>query len=225
VEHARRLKQAGRRAVAAFTNGGGRPFSQLESRRRRHQLEMRGRQLGPRIAQGAARHLAAGQFPQNPVAHLEDLDMRTFDLSPLYRSTVGFDHVFGLLDSLAGADQQTYPPYNIERTGENAYRITMAVAGFGEGDLSLEAKENVLTVKGERKPETGDTEFLYRGIASRAFERRFQLADYVEVKGANLENGLLHIDLVREIPEAMKPRTITIGKGSANGKHIDRVAA
>jgi molecular chaperone IbpA len=186
---------------------------------------MRGRQLGPRVAGGAARSHAAAQFPKNPVAHLEDLAMRTFDLSPLYRSTVGFDHVFGLLDSLAGTDQQTYPPYNIERTGENAYRITMAVAGFGESDLSLEARENVLTVKGERKPETGDTEFLHRGIASRAFERRFQLADYVEVKGANLANGLLHIDLVREIPEAMKPRTIAIGKGTANGKHIDQVAA
>ena len=158
--------------------------------------------------------------------------MRTFDLNPLYRSTVGFDHLFGLLDSLAGDTRsETYPPYNIERTGENAYRITMAVAGFGSDDLSIEAKENVLTVKGEKKTETdGDgKEVLYRGIASRAFERRFQLADYVEVKGADLVNGLLHVDLVREIPEAMKPRSIAIrnGKAKANGKvtQIDQVAA
>ena len=153
--------------------------------------------------------------------------MRTFDLNPLYRSTVGFDRLFGLLDSLSGDTRgETYPPYNIERTGENAYRITMAVAGFGHDDLSIEAKENVLTVKGEKKPETQDDErdVLYRGIASRAFERRFQLADYVEVKGADLVNGLLHVDLVREIPEAMKPRSIAIGAGKAkgNGKVRDR---
>jgi molecular chaperone IbpA len=153
--------------------------------------------------------------------------MRSFDLTPFYRSTVGFDRVFGLLDQLADGSPQTYPPYNIERTGENAYRITMAVAGFGEGDLSIEAKENTLTVKGEKKSETEekDREFLYRGIGARTFERRFQLADHVEVKGANLENGLLHVDLVREIPEAMKPRTIAINKASGKVKHIDQVAA
>jgi molecular chaperone IbpA len=156
--------------------------------------------------------------------------MRTFDLTPFYRSTVGFDRVFGLLDQLADGSSQTYPPYNIERTGENAYRITMAVAGFGEGDLSIEAKESTLTVKGEKKSETEekDREFLYRGIGARTFERRFQLADHVEVKGATLENGLLHVDLVREIPEAMKPRTIAINKANgANGKvkQIDQVAA
>jgi molecular chaperone IbpA len=158
--------------------------------------------------------------------------MRTFDLNPLYRSTVGFDRLFGLLDSLSGPDAQvpTYPPYNIERTGENAYRITMAVAGFGQQDLSIEAKANVLTVKGEKKAESeGEKEVLHRGIASRAFERRFQLADYVEVKGANLVNGLLHVDLVREIPEAMKPRSIAIGSGSAKATskavEIDQVAA
>ncbi len=155
--------------------------------------------------------------------------MRTFDLTPFYRSTVGFDRVFGLLDSLSDGSAQTYPPYNIERTGENAYRITMAVAGFAEGDLSIESKENTLTVKGEKKSETEkeDREFLYRGIGSRAFERRFQLADHVEVKSASLENGLLHVDLVREIPEAMKPRTIAINGSKANGKvtQIDQVAA
>jgi molecular chaperone IbpA len=155
--------------------------------------------------------------------------MRTFDLNPLYRSTVGFDRMFSLLDSLSGTDgtAPTYPPYNIERTGENAYRVTMAVAGFGEADLSIEAKEDVLTVKGEKKGETAEkeTEFLYRGIASRAFERRFQLADHVEVKGASLENGLLHIDLVRNIPEAMKPRTISISNGKSKPVQIDQVAA
>lgn len=153
--------------------------------------------------------------------------MRTFDLTPFYRSTVGFDRLFGLLDSVADGTAQTYPPYNIERTGENAYRITMAVAGFGEGDLSLEAKENTLTVKGEKKTETEDKEreFLYRGIGARTFERRFQLADHVEVKSASLENGLLHVDLVREVPEAMKPRQIAINGGKAKVTQIDQVAA
>ncbi len=152
--------------------------------------------------------------------------MRTFDLTPFYRSTVGFDRLFSLLDSNLG-EPQTYPPYNIERTGENAYRITMAVAGFGESEMKIEARENTLTVTGEKaEQETKkEGEFLYRGIGSRAFERRFQLADHVEVKGATLENGLLHIDLVREIPEAMKPRTIAIGNGKAKAKQIDQVAA
>ena len=155
--------------------------------------------------------------------------MRSFDLNPLYRSTVGFDRMFNLLDSVGGVETSapTYPPYNIERTGENEYRVTMAVAGFGEDDLSIEAKENTLTVKGEKKSETEEKEnqFLYRGIAARAFERRFQLADHVEVKGATLENGLLHIDLVREIPEAMKPRTVAIGKARAKARQIDAAAA
>lgn len=147
--------------------------------------------------------------------------MRHVDFSPLYRSTVGFDRMFTMLDSLAQPDQsQTYPPYNIERTGENAYRITMAVAGFGEADLSIEAREHVLTVKGDRSDdgEKGSSDFLYRGIAKRAFERRFQLAEYVEVSGAKLENGLLHVDLVREIPEAMKPRRIEIAADSGAGE-------
>jgi molecular chaperone IbpA len=139
--------------------------------------------------------------------------MRHLDFSPLYRSTVGFDRLLSMLDNSA-QDTPSYPPYNIERTGENTYRITMAVAGFGENDLSIEAKEHALTVKGERGSETETGEVLYRGIAARAFERRFQLADFVEVKGASLENGLLHIDLSREIPEAMKPRKIEISNGS-----------
>ena len=141
--------------------------------------------------------------------------MRMFDLAPLYRSTVGFDRLFSMLD---GFDASTpgYPPYNIERTGENDYRISIAVAGFGENELSIESKENTLTVKGEKQTkEEANGEVLYQGIAARAFERAFQLADYVQVKSASLENGLLHIDLVREIPEAKKPRQIAIGSGSA----------
>ena len=143
--------------------------------------------------------------------------MRTFDLAPLYRSTVGFDRLFSMLDGFDAAPG--YPPYNIERTGENDYRITVAVAGFGENELSIEAKENTLTIKGEKQAkEDKDGEVLYQGIAARAFERAFQLADYVQVKGASLENGLLHVDLVREIPEAKKPRQIAIGNGKAVNK-------
>ena len=136
--------------------------------------------------------------------------MRTFDLAPLYRSTVGFDRLFSMLDQVSGFDAgSTYPPYNIERTGENAYRITVAVAGFTESDLSIEVRENALTLKGERKPE-GKAEFLHQGIAARAFERRFQLAEHVEVKAAKLENGLLHVDLEQIVPEEKKPRRISI---------------
>jgi molecular chaperone IbpA len=150
--------------------------------------------------------------------------MRTFDLSPLYRSTVGFDRLFSMLDGFDAAPG--YPPYNIERTGENDYRISVAVAGFGEHELSIEAKENTLTIKGEKQAQenrAGDV--LYQGIAARAFERVFQLADYVQVKGASLENGLLHVDLVREVPEAKKPRQITIGNGKSQPKAVEAKAA
>ncbi|WP_306027917.1 Hsp20 family protein [Stappia sp. MMSF_3263] len=147
--------------------------------------------------------------------------MRHLDFSPLYRSTVGFDRLLSMLDTSSSQDTPSYPPYNIERTGENAYRISMAVAGFGESDLTIEAKEHVLTIKGERNQEAETGEVLYRGIAARAFERRFQLADHVEVKGASLRNGLLHIDLVREIPEAMKPRKIEIGVSSGESRQIE----
>ncbi len=146
--------------------------------------------------------------------------MRTFDLAPLYRSTVGFDRLFSMLDNATGFDAAPgYPPYNIERTGEDAYRISVAVAGFGESDLSIETKENALTIRGEKQATDGEKpgEVLYQGIAARAFERRFQLADHVQVTGAKLENGLLHVELVREIPEAKKPRQIKIGNGVANG--------
>ena len=150
--------------------------------------------------------------------------MRHVDFSPLYRSTVGFDRLFSMLDQFAQPDNgQSFPPYNIERTGENAYRITMAVAGFAKGDLSIEAKANVLRVAGAKADDdkTESSEVLYRGIASRAFERRFQLADHVEVKGAGLENGLLHIDLVREIPETMKPRKIDITVSGNGARQIE----
>jgi molecular chaperone IbpA len=138
--------------------------------------------------------------------------MRHFDLTPLYRSTIGFDRLGSLLDTLGAfeGDTPSYPPYNIERVGENEYRISMAVAGFGEKDLTIELKENTLSIRGEKQAEVEHSTYLHRGIAGRSFERRFQLADHVVVKGANLENGLLHVDLVRELPEAMKPRTIPI---------------
>ena len=150
--------------------------------------------------------------------------MRAIDFAPLSRSTVGFDRLFSMLDTLGQPETApAYPPYNIERTGENAYRISMAVAGFAEDELSIESRESTLTVKGEKaeKAEGEGREYLFRGIAARSFERRFQLADHVEVKAASLENGLLHIDLVREIPEAMKPRRIDIAKGAKRVTQIE----
>ena len=153
--------------------------------------------------------------------------MLNYDLAPFYRSTVGFDRLFSILDRVAGGEQNapTYPPYNIERTGENAYRITLAVAGFGENELSVETRESTLTVRGSKETVQKDEkrDMLYQGIAARAFERRFQLADHVVVRGAASENGLLHIDLVREVPEAQKPRTIAIKKSGA--KTIEAVKA
>ena len=138
--------------------------------------------------------------------------MRTFDLTPLFRSTVGFDHLAQMLDATARLDEQafSYPPYNIEKLGEDAYRITMAVAGFGPDDLEIVAKDRSLTVSGKANQVQSGVQYLHRGVAGRAFERSFELADYVQVKGAALNNGLLHIDLAREVPEAMKPRTIAI---------------
>lgn len=154
--------------------------------------------------------------------------MRHVDFSPLYRSTVGFDRLFTMLDSLAQPDSgQTYPPYNIERTGEDAYRISMAVAGFSEDEIAIEAHRNVLSIMGERKDEgNGEgSEVLYRGIAARAFERRFQLADHVDVTGAKLKNGLLHIDLKRTIPEELKPRKIAISAAAdKSAKQIEAKA-
>src|SRR5208337_2079676 len=146
--------------------------------------------------------------------------MLNYDLSPFYRSTVGFDRLLSMLDKVVGSEQNApaYPPYNIERSGANAYRITLAVAGFGENELSVETRENTLTVRGSKEAGAKDEnrEVLYQGIAARAFERRFQLADHVLPTRAASENGLLHIDLVREIPEAQKPRTIAINSGKTS---------
>jgi molecular chaperone IbpA len=155
--------------------------------------------------------------------------MRTFDLTPFHRHTVGFDRLFSALDQLSGGDAggATYPPYNIEKTGDNQYRISIAVAGFAESDLTIVVKDAMLTVRGERKDAKDENcpEVLFQGIAARAFERRFQLADYVTVTGANLLNGLLHIDLMREVPEAKKPRIIAIGQsGERSRKAIEGLA-
>lgn len=144
--------------------------------------------------------------------------MRTYDFTPLYRSAVGFDRLAGLLESAARTSQENgWPPYNIETTGENAYRIEIAVAGFKPDELNIEVKENLLTVTGRKTANddaASERNFLHRGLAERDFERRFQLADYVVVKGADLVNGLLTVDLARELPEALKPRRIEIGGGS-----------
>lgn len=153
--------------------------------------------------------------------------MRSFDLSPLFRSTVGFDRLADMLDSVSQFDAgQTYPPYNIERTEENHYRISLAVAGFGDKDLDVEVKEGVLAVRGKRETDQDaqHSQYLYQGIAGRSFERRFQLAENVEVRGARLENGLLHIELERIVPEEKKPRRIDISNGSSPKTVIDAKA-
>lgn len=149
--------------------------------------------------------------------------MRHTDFSPFYRSAIGFDRLFQMLDTVADTDT-TYPPYNIERTGDNAYRITMAVAGFTPEELKVEAKESSLTVSGEKKAEPAQRTFLHRGIAARNFERRFQLADYVEVVSAGFENGLLNIELQRNLPERMKPRQIAISAGANEPKQLEAAA-
>ena len=154
--------------------------------------------------------------------------MRHFDFTPFHRSTVGFDRLFQLLDTVGSTDPDTpsYPPYNIERVSENDFRITMAVAGFTREDIKLELKEQTLAVRGDKKPEpeAESRQFLHRGIAQRAFERRFQLADHVEVKGAEMRDGLLHVELQRNIPERMKPRTIAIGVDGGEVKQIPAAA-
>lgn len=150
--------------------------------------------------------------------------MRHNEFAPFYRSAIGFDRLFQMLDQATGFDSEsTYPPYNIERTGENAYRISLAVAGFTPEELKIEVKEQTLTVAGEKKVDEAAKAFLHRGIAARAFERRYQLADHVDVTGANFENGLLHVDLVRNVPESKKPRSITIGSGEV--KQLEAKAA
>ena len=155
---------------------------------------------------------------------LEDMFMRHTEFAPFYRSAIGFDRLFQMLDQSAGFDSEsTYPPYNIERTGENAYRISLAVAGFSPEELKIEVKEQTLSVSGEKAAEAEGKTYLHRGIAARAFERRFQLADHVDVTGAKFENGLLHVDLVRNVPESKKPRIIAIG--TAETKQLEAQAA
>jgi len=141
--------------------------------------------------------------------------MTNFDLTPLYRTAIGFDRLADMLSTASRVDSSGYPPYNIESLGEDHYRITMAVAGFAEDELDIVSERNTLTVSGNKQDsaQSEDSELLYRGIATRSFERRFQLADHVEVEGARLENGLLHIELKRELPEQMKARKIEIGSG------------
>lgn len=142
--------------------------------------------------------------------------MRTFDFAPLYRSTIGFDHLSQLLDSIAQREQTqpSYPPYNIERLGNDDYRITMAVAGFTDAELKIQSEQQTLKVRGEKADDSAERQYLHQGIAARNFERVFQLADHIKVVNAHLENGLLHVDLRREVPEAMKPRQIQIGTGN-----------
>ncbi len=148
--------------------------------------------------------------------------MRNFDLAPLYRATVGFDQIADMMNRVMASDvsQPSYPPYNIEKTAEDAYRISLAVAGFNEGDLSIEQRENALIVSAQKTEETEGRTFLHRGIATRSFERRFHLADHVKVTGAVHENGMLHIDLAREVPEALKPRTIEIAAGNGSNAKV-----
>jgi len=142
----------------------------------------------------------------------EDWKMRNFDLTPLFRSTVGFDHLGRMLDAATRLDEAalSYPPYNIEKLGEDNYRITMAVAGFSDAEIDIVAQDHILVITGKAHKDDANTQYLHRGIAGRSFERRFELADYIRVEGAALVNGLLDVDLVREVPETMKPRTIKI---------------
>ena len=148
--------------------------------------------------------------------------MRNFDLAPLYRATVGFDQIADMMDRVLASDmgQPTYPPYNIEKTADDAYRISIAVAGFADSDLSVEVKDGALIVSARKAEDDSDRTFLHRGIATRAFERKFQLADHVKVTGASHADGMLHIDLVREVPEALKPRRIEIASGDATEKDV-----
>mgnify|MGYP005849468063 CR=1 FL=1 len=148
--------------------------------------------------------------------------MRNFDLAPLYRATVGFDQIADMMDRVLSSDmtQPTYPPYNIEKTAEDAYRISIAVAGFAESDLGVEVKDGQLVITARKADDDDDRSFLHRGIATRAFERKFQLADHVKVTGASHADGMLHIDLEREVPEALKPRRIEIASGQAIKKDV-----
>ena len=149
--------------------------------------------------------------------------MRTYDFSPLWRSTIGFDRLFDLLDETQRASEDNYPPYNIERLAEDRYQISLALAGFSPDEIAITAEQNVLTVEG-RKADKEQHEYLYQGISARPFKRQFNLADYVQVKGASFDNGLLRVELVREVPEAMKPRRIAIG-GATGPQTIEQKKA
>lgn len=153
--------------------------------------------------------------------------MRTFDPTPLFRASVGFDRIADLMDRALATDtvQPSYPPYNIEKTDENAYRISVAVAGFGAEELSVDVKDNALVITARKAEDTATRNFLHRGIATRAFDRRFQLADHMRVTGAVHADGMLHIDLVREVPEALKPRRIEIARARPTGQLVDSAAA
>jgi molecular chaperone IbpA len=156
---------------------------------------------------------------------MEDVVMTGLDFSPLFRSTIGFDHLTRLADAAARVDAgASYPPYNIEVTGENAYRLTMAVAGFAPEDLDITVKENALLISGRAQKEEEHSRYLHHGLARRAFERRFQLADHIKVSGASIENGLLHVELAREVPEALKPRKVEIAVGAAK-QQLEQKAA
>ena len=149
--------------------------------------------------------------------------MRTYDLNPLWRSTIGFDRLFDLLDETQHRTEDNYPPYNIERLAEDRYQISLALAGFSTDEIAVTAEQNVLTVEG-RKNDKDQHEYLYQGISARPFKRQFNLADYVQVKTARFDNGLLRVELVREIPEAMKPRRIAIAGAASAGQVTQRVA-
>ena len=149
--------------------------------------------------------------------------MRTYDFSPLFRSTVGFDRLFDLVETARRAAEETYPPYNIERLADDRYQISLAIAGFSPDEVSITAEHNVVTIEGS-KAEKAEREFLYRGISTRQFKRQFSLADYVQVKGATFDNGLLKIELVREIPAAMKPRRISIN-GASTADNVHQIEA
>lgn len=150
--------------------------------------------------------------------------MRNMQLDPFWRTSIGFDRLFNLLDNSGATAEDNYPPYNILRTGEDTFRLTLAVAGFTPDNITITARQNTLTIAGKADEAKGDVRYLYRGIAGRPFERRFNLADYVEVTKASFENGLLEIDLERRVPEAMKPRRIEIGVGEAKGDNVKSIS-
>jgi molecular chaperone IbpA len=158
------------------------------------------------------------------IASIGEFVMTTIDLSPLYRSSIGFDRMGTLLDSALRSEKSAvgYPPYDIEATGENRYAITLAVAGFDESEIDIQIEKGVLRIRGKKADEDAEKSYLYRGIANRAFERKFNLADYIEVSGADMKNGLLTINLLKEIPEAMKPKSLSINQSTATLEHQEK---